>query len=145
MQQVYLSVYLPQELAYLGRRGPWNPELIWTRRGFNAVPHARLDRSNSWLQNWVTEGLQIDEDGLGNFAADGRHLLFSTLRPVPGPEGALRIGAMRRWVLQTILIVVIVGLGVALLAGDDGSCWPAWRWSCSSCWPCSRPASRGPW
>ena len=120
IQQVYLSVFLPDEMVYLGRRGPWNAEIVWRLNGFAAKPIARRDRTNAWLLKWVARNLGLDRDSLDNFATDGQHLLFSTLRPVPGPEGALRIAAMREWVLQTILIILIIGLGVALLAVSLG-------------------------
>jgi len=114
-QQVYLSVYVPDELVYLGRRGPWTDEMVWTLRGFNAKPIARRDRTAGYLLKWVREGLAVDGGSIGNFATDGRHLLYSTLRPVAGDAGGLRIAMVRRWWFQLLLVVAIVAGGAALL------------------------------
>lgn len=112
-QQVYLSVFLPRDLVYLGSVGAWNDEFIWVVRGLNTWPRGR--KSSSELLDWVASGLGIDQGSLGNFATDGRHILFSTLRPEPGPDGGVRIVAVRGWVLQTVLLTLIVGLGALLL------------------------------
>ncbi len=113
VQQVYLSVYLPAEQTFLGSRGPWNAEFSWTFRGFNALPY--VNRSGEFLIGWVGEGLGQDLSGPNNFATDGRHLLFSTLRPEAGEAGALRITAMRDWVVRVGLIGVICAIGLLLL------------------------------
>ena len=113
IQQVYLCAYMPRDRVYLGSTGPWNDELVWVLKGFNTYPRGRMN--NDQLIKWVTEGLDVDQSGLGNFPTDGRQLLFSTLRPAAGDEGALRIVAMRGWILQTVLLVLIIGLGMLLL------------------------------
>jgi hypothetical protein len=107
-QRVYLSVFLPQELAYLGSRGAWNDELVWAIRGFSSWP--RSSRSREALYQWVSEGLEASPEGLASFATDGRHLLFSTLRPLPGAVGALQIRAVRDLWVQ----MLVIGLGVAI-------------------------------
>jgi hypothetical protein len=112
-QQVYLSAYVPRELTYLGSAGPWNDEIVWGLKGFNAWPKG--NKSGSALINWVTEGLDVDRGTLGSFPTDGRHLLFSTLRPAPGADGALRLVLVRGWILQTVVLALIIGLGVLLL------------------------------
>jgi len=112
-QQVYLSVYVPRELTYLGYRGPWTDEMVWVLRGFESWPRGR--RNANSLLSWVREGLSVDEGGLGDFAKDGRHLLYSTLRPVAGEAGALRISTVRGWLLRLLLAVAGLGIGVALV------------------------------
>jgi hypothetical protein len=81
-------------------------------RGFNAWPRGNMNSDE--LLTWVIGGLAIDRNSLGNFATDGRHVLFSTLRPAAGREGALRIVAIRRGLLQGILLVLAVCIGLAL-------------------------------
>ena len=113
IQQIYLSVFLPPEQAYLGSRGPWNPELIWEVSGFTMRPRAR--RNSQSLVHWVAEGLSADANGPLNFATDGRHLLFSTLRPPVGADGALRLAAFRDWLLKAFVLLVGLGLGLWLV------------------------------
>ncbi len=113
IQRVYLSVFLPQELAYLGSTGPWTDELVWVIRGFTSQP--RANRSAGDLYRWVSEGLSVDQGALASFATDGRHLLYSTLRPPPGEAGALAVRAVRAAVLQAVVIVLGLAAGLALL------------------------------
>lgn len=114
-QQLYLAVYLPEELSYLGATGPWNDELVWYINGFSSVP--RGNKSNSTLYNWVAQGLldQAQQNSLASFATDGRQLLFSTLRPPPGEKGQLRVHTVRTVVLQLLLLVLGIGIGLALV------------------------------
>ncbi|NLF19702.1 MAG: hypothetical protein GX595_20920, partial [Lentisphaerae bacterium] len=58
-----------------------------------------------------TEG----RDRLASFATDGRHLLFATLRPIPGPEGALRVAAVSEVLLRAVVVLAGLALGLALL------------------------------
>jgi hypothetical protein len=116
IQKVYLSAFIPKEQVYLGAGGPWDDEIVWVLRGFNTWP--RGNKNSNTLLAWVTEGLNVDRGSLGNFATDGRHVLFSTLRPAAGEEGALRIRTVRRRVLQTLLLAIIIGLGAALLSAS---------------------------
>jgi len=113
VQQVYLCAYMPRDRVYLGSIGPWNDEFVWVLKGFNTYPRGKMN--NNQLIDWVTEGLDVDRGGLGNFPTDGRQLLFSTLRPAAGEEGALSVVAARGWALQTVLLVLIIGLGLLLL------------------------------
>ncbi|MBN2449612.1 MAG: hypothetical protein JXR77_04445 [Lentisphaeria bacterium] len=112
-QQVYLSAYLPRELAFLGYRGPWNGEFVWVLRGFTSWPRASQDQGR--LHRWVAEGILDDPNSLSSFATDGRHILFSTLRPPAGPDGALRIVAVRDLALQAAVIALGMLIGLWLL------------------------------
>jgi hypothetical protein len=112
-QRVFLSVFLPQELTYLGARGAWNDELVWVLRGFSSWP--RSNRSQESLYQWVSEGLDSGTEGLASFATDGRHVLFSTLRPPAGAAGALQIRAVQDLWVQMLVIVAGVALGLVLL------------------------------
>ncbi len=80
VQQVYLSVHIPDNVVYLGHRGPWNPEYVWrTQRGFRLEPSSRLNNRN--LLRWVAQGSPVDPATLDQLPVDGQHLLFSSLRP----------------------------------------------------------------
>lgn len=113
IQQIYLGVYVPRELSYLGKIGPWNDEMVWVLNGFRSWP--RGNKPGDWLVNWVSEGTSADTSGLTSFATDGRYLLYSTLRPEAGASGALHIRVMRQWVLQFLVLAVIISVGLVLL------------------------------
>jgi hypothetical protein len=114
VQKIYLSVHAPSEMAYLGHRGEWHPEFSWTfGDGGGLCP--RGSRTDSNCMSWVCEGLSVDQQQLMNFATDGFHLLYSTLRPEPGDAGALRIVLMRTWQVRAILVLVILIVGALLI------------------------------
>jgi len=80
VQQVYLSVHIPDNVVYLGHRGPWNPEYVWRADdGFRLIPSGRMD--SRALLRWVAQGVQVDTAALDQLPVDGQHLLFSSLRP----------------------------------------------------------------
>lgn len=112
VQKVDLSVYVPREWAYLGSTGPWNPVLTWHRRGFTVWPEGST--SGEARLGWVAEGRGVDRQALANFATDGRHLLFSTLRPSEGEEGALVLHTMDGRLLKGLVLAVIVIVGLVL-------------------------------
>ncbi len=113
VQKVYLAAYVPRELSYLGKAGPWNDEMVWVLDGFDSWPRGSL--KSDWLINWVTEGVSADRSGLHSFATDGCYLLYSNLRPAVGVDGALRVRMLRRWVLRSMVLALIIGVGLALL------------------------------
>jgi hypothetical protein len=113
VQKVYLSAYLPREQTYLGYRGPWTDEIVWVLRGFTSWPRAAKDPN--WLLNWVSEDVPGDHSAMSGFATDGRHVLYSTLRPEEGVAGALRLSALHQGWIQGLLLSGIVGVGLLLL------------------------------
>ena len=113
VQQVYLATYVPRELSYLGKTGPWNDEMVWVLNGFRSWP--RGNKTGDWLMEWVSEGTSADRSGLTSFATDGRYLLYSTLRPEAGEGGTLSIRMMRQWVLQSLVLALIIAVGLVLL------------------------------
>ena len=112
VQKVYLAAYLPEEQAYLGATGRWTDELTWHAHGFGLVPQASHD--DGWLLDWVTVGLPVDRSGIESFQTDGRNYLFSTLRPLPSPEGTLHPITVRNDWLKVVVLVLVVGIGAAL-------------------------------
>jgi len=99
------------EFAYLGARGRWNDEMVWALKGFNSWP--RANRTADSLLDWVSAGTGVDREMLGGLAVDGRHLLYSTLRPAQ--DDGLRICAVRETVFHVLLIAGVVLIGLALL------------------------------
>lgn len=110
LQKVYLSLYLPDELRFLGARGPWTEDNIWVLSEFDLTKRGR--RTADDLLDWVSGGLPVDRAALGNFAVDGRHLLFYALRPAAGDAGALAVRAVSYlgWQIAVVVVVVLAGL-----------------------------------
>jgi hypothetical protein len=113
VQQVYLSIYIPQEWDLLGANGPWSEEMVWRAAGFGYKPSPV--RADSDLITWVRDGCAAEGNPEQNFPVDGKHLLYSSLRPAGPPEGTLRLSAFSsRWL--SILSFGLVGvIGVALM------------------------------
>jgi len=113
MQQVYLSVHVPENQVYLGHRGQWNPEFIWrVGKGFRLTPSAR--RGNAELLAWVSEGVSVDRGSLDILPVDGQHLLFSALHP--DTEGVtLRVSTFPLRGFYGFVIGAGVLLGLALV------------------------------
>jgi len=113
IQKVYVCAYLPEELAYLGSRGPWTDEIDWmlTPSLTFKVANRQSDQS---LLGWVREGLNIPAGPGDAFQTDGRLYVFSTLRPTATGDATLRITAMNENWLSAIVFGVIVVIGLAL-------------------------------
>jgi hypothetical protein len=113
VQKVYLSVYLPQELDFLGSTGPWTDELVWVVRRAGFKPVAR--QSDSSLISELCEGCTVGGNPGQNFPTDGNQLLFSTLRPAAPPEGALRLVAVNGTWLAVGVFAIVAVIGVGLM------------------------------
>jgi hypothetical protein len=90
MQQVDLFVWLPEEWKVLGVRGPWTEE---KEGNAGHAPQAN----------------EVDD-----FPVDGRRYAFSTLRPAPGAEGALRLTVVHRNVLHAAVFLIVAIIGIVL-------------------------------
>ncbi|MBU0719052.1 MAG: hypothetical protein KJ749_12445, partial [Planctomycetes bacterium] len=113
-QKTYLGVYLPPELVFLGSVGQWTDELWWRfgdSVGFKFYPR----RYDSDLVSWVTQDVGVTGDPGETFQTDGRFHLFSTLRPLPPPEGDLTLVAIDEDLLSFLIFVVVVVGGLILL------------------------------
>ncbi|MGQ9662682.1 MAG: hypothetical protein ACUVWX_10170 [Kiritimatiellia bacterium] len=113
VQQIYLFAFIPQNRTYLGHRGPWTPEWVWTLRGFNALPRPRHSAEN--LIRWVTSHTKLDQGSLGNFPIEGQQLLFSALRPAHGTRSSLSLVTIPRWLFQSLLLGAIIVIGLVLV------------------------------
>lgn len=107
VQQVYLAAYLPAERKLLGVRGPWSEE---DTVAFGSEVRSP-SRNDDQLLRWVNEGVNCD---IGPFSTEASRYLYSALRPEAGSAGALRLVAMHRYVLWTLTVLVVAGVGLVL-------------------------------
>jgi hypothetical protein len=114
VQKVNVVAYVPDELAYLGRRGPWTDEIIWTTHpAFRRVPVPRVNIAG--LIGELTRGIEVSGNPAEDFPTDGLPLLFSTLRPESPDTGALRLTTVHRQMLNGAVFGFIALGGVLLL------------------------------
>ncbi|MFT5122691.1 MAG: hypothetical protein ACI9TH_003069 [Kiritimatiellia bacterium] len=116
IQQVYMSVHYPDNRAYIGHAGSWNEEMVWVLNGFSTYPRGK--KSGKALVAWVSEGLNVNREGLNSFAMDGRSLLFSTLRPEA--SGVLRIRLIPAVALNLLVLAVVIAIGITQLNASMG-------------------------
>jgi hypothetical protein len=113
VQQVFLSVYLPSELACVATTGPWTEEYDWqSLRTLEWKPVAKF--SDGELIKRVTEAIDVTGDPLNSFPADGRRFVFSTLRPVDPPGGAIELKTVRETWLHAFALAAVVLIGLVL-------------------------------
>jgi hypothetical protein len=117
VQQVYLAAYLPPELTLLGVGGDWTDESSVTFIDRTWRPAAPDD--NSILQQLRTG---IDNCGTAGstFPTDGRRYLFSTLRPVSGSAGALRLTTLHHHAVNFGVFAIVAVIGLVLAAQPIG-------------------------
>ena len=76
MQKLIMCVYLPEEMALLGLRGPWTYEQgSW----YQQLNYPAREDADDYL-DWVTEGVQLNNDSHNNFPTHGRIFAFTTDR-----------------------------------------------------------------
>jgi hypothetical protein len=125
VQKVHLLVYLPEELSLLGSRGPWtNEQADWYDRlnethGEHRERQRMVDQVHQRIA-WVTEGVQLQNNPVDSFPTDGRLYAFTTLRPVPPPEGSLRLIAWNERWLNTVVFGGLAVVGLVFLRRS----WP---------------------
>jgi hypothetical protein len=113
VQQVFLSVYLPEEWNYLGSRGTWTDEFVWVREDVGYQPRARYPDDERI--NWVREGCPSEAVVDQKFDTAGRHIGFSTLRPAAPPEGSIRLSAFSHTWFSVLSFGLVVGAGIVLM------------------------------
>lgn len=117
-QKAYLGVYLPPEWELLGSIGPWTDDLHWRFEGLSGLtPHPR--RRDGDLITWVTQDVTRTRNPRETFQTDGRFYLFSTLRPLPPPDGILTLVAVNKDLLGGFAFAIVVILGLTLLRGGS--------------------------
>jgi hypothetical protein len=121
IQKVYLCAYLPEEWAVRSADGPWSDEIRWQwsdtdwrySGGAGYVPLPI--RSDAELVAWVSQGIGLPTNPFDAFEKDGRLFVFSTLRPEPAPAGSLRLKTVGRTTLNWLMLLAIVGVGLAFV------------------------------
>ncbi len=114
VQQVFVSVFLPQELELLGSQGPWTDEQQWTYTSpWSRVPAPRY--TDTGLVNWVRAGLTLPVNPADSFPIDGQAAIFSTLRPENDAAGSLRLTTINGKWLHFFTFCGVLGLGILLL------------------------------
>ena len=110
MQEMYLCVYVPEELDLVDREGAWTERFRW---GLNDSLNFRpvADPNDAQLLHWVADGTDLGE----SFPTDGRLYVFSALRPAPPPEGSLRLATVGADWLATCVIGAVALVGLLLL------------------------------
>ena len=102
MQEMYLCVYLPDELDLLKKEGPWTEQFSL---GQDYEP-------SDWeLLNWVSPDLDLNE----SFPIDGRLYVFSALRPEAPPDGSLYLATCDSNWLSTCVLGGVALIGLVLL------------------------------
>jgi hypothetical protein len=115
VQKVYLCVYLPQELALLGSRGPWSQEFTWS--GGDSLDRRPVPyQTDDQLIAGVTSGIDVAANLAATFQKDGRVYIFSTLHPEPAPDGSLKLSTMSRNALSALIFTLVIVIGLVLTA-----------------------------
>ncbi|MGI5924193.1 MAG: hypothetical protein ACOX9E_09640 [Lentisphaeria bacterium] len=117
IQQLYLMVYLPKELSIMDCKGPWNNENVWALQGVMSV-RPRPRRHANELISWLCAGQRQFEacrESLQSFVTDGQPVLYSTLHPPAGPNGALHLLLWPTWLGKALFIAIIIAVGLLLL------------------------------
>ncbi|MFZ1935524.1 MAG: hypothetical protein WCB27_09705 [Thermoguttaceae bacterium] len=110
----YLGVYLPETKTLLGTRGPWTAEFDWHYdSAIQRRPVARV--SPEELLRRIRGDGNPSANAADDFQTDGRLYLYSTLRPVEGPDGALEISMIDKSRLRWLVFGITVLLGLLLL------------------------------
>lgn len=110
VQQVFLAVYLPEELALLGWNGAWTEEFQW-HWSLGDVPEPIARQQDSQYIERLTREVQLERPIGDDFPIDGTRYVFSTLRPDAAPKGSLCLVAFKRTWLRILVILAIVLLG----------------------------------
>jgi hypothetical protein len=123
VQKVYVCVYLPDELALLGKSEHWSDEFDWRldpALNFKPVPRngRNEEKAVDNLVAWVTEGAAAKGNPLGSFPTDGWMYVFSARSPAL--EGTLCLKtADENWLHAAVFALVVLG-GLLLLPVRTG-------------------------
>ena len=110
VQQVFLTVYLPDETLQLGSFGPWTPLSTVSRSRHNVAAMANENRQ----LEWVSDGITLNNKAIHNFSTDGKPYTFTTIRPTASPTGSLRLIALPLRSFNLLLFGGVGLLGVAV-------------------------------
>ena len=115
VQQVYLCVYLPEELDLLDKIGPWTIQFGWDldshgnfRPGRGVYGEYPDEES---LLDWVSGKIELPE----TFPTDGQLYIFTALRPGSPTDHALWLMTANRTWLNVIVCGLVLVAGAFLL------------------------------
>jgi hypothetical protein len=134
VQKVFLCVYVPERHTVLGAQGPWTDEMKWVFRDGIMWIKPRLDcaeaaamhsqtsglSDDQALVQWVTQGVSMASNPFDRLPAQGTLFVYSTLRPAPPPEGALRLTTINRNWLNFLIFLVVAAVGLVMIARPLG-------------------------
>lgn len=114
VQQIFVSVFLPQELELVGYQGPWTDERNWDAGTFwsGGVSPRVTDAS---LLNWVRSGINLPVNPADSFPTDGQAAIFSTLRPEADADSNLRLTTINGKWLHFLIFCGVLALGMLLV------------------------------
>lgn len=109
VQKTELVVYLPKDWAPLNFGGPWSDQVGDDGASILDLPENNDQRFTSL--NWIATK-EVPVDRLTEFETDGRPFTFSTINPLPGSSGALKVTKVPSWLLSGAgaTLVVLFGL-----------------------------------
>jgi hypothetical protein len=102
---------MPDERRLLGVRGDWTDE---QHVAIFDEPYHGGPQTDEQLIAWVREGTSAAGATMEPFATDGIRQLFSALRPEPAAAGALRLVAVHKYVLYSLIVLVVAVAGLVL-------------------------------
>ena len=114
VQQIFVSVFLPQELELVGYEGPWTDERNWDASTFwsgGASPRV----TDASLLNWVRSGINLPVNPADSFPTDGQAAIFSTLRPEADADSNLQLTTINGKWLHFLIFCGVLALGVLLV------------------------------
>jgi hypothetical protein len=117
VQQVYLAAYLPPEQTLIGVGGNWTDETSVTFIDRTWRPNAPSDDS---ILHQLRSGIDNCGTAGSAFPTDGRRYLFSTLRPEPGPAGALALATLHQHAVNFGIFSFVAAMGIVLATQPIG-------------------------
>ncbi len=114
VQRVYLCVYLPEKQVLLGSCGPWSDE---SPSGLLPLlfPLPLPATDDGELLESVTEGNPAALSSAQTFPTGQSTLhVYSALRPLPAPDGSLRLTTINRTVLHALVILAVAVIALPL-------------------------------
>ncbi len=120
VQKTVLCVYVPPEFAPISAWGPWtDTNSQEDQHVFQRTFRTRRQTDSEWLQ-WIgAESGHVAE--LAKFETDGRPYVFSTLQPLAGEPGALRLPLARQSVMHMAMFGFLAVIGLSLIRASWGA------------------------
>ncbi|MBL8891022.1 MAG: hypothetical protein JNL67_13655 [Planctomycetaceae bacterium] len=112
VQKAELVVYLPKDWAPLNFGGPWSDQD--GSQGQSILELLQNVEPRSVNLNWIATA-EVPTARLMEFETDGRPFTFSTINPLPGSAGALKVTKVSSWLLSGAGAALVVFLGLLFI------------------------------